>query len=437
MTGLSAELAYLFRHALLRDAAYEMQLPSERAKLHELAFYLMEETFGGRAPAPAPLDAAAPVEAAAHPTDSVALELVNHAGLALQGSGGAAELANLRRLYLQRGAEHAGRAYQSDASASAWELLAELTDGASRGEALRRAASVRALSGRTAAAETLFERAVETQRQAGDRRMEGIALGGLANLASETGRPDRAEELYQQALQLMRDAGDRYSEGISLGNLALLYQFTGRAELAEHTYERTLEIHRAVGNRRYEGIALGNLALLHRDQGRLDQAERGYEAALAIHREVGNRRSEGIILGNLAALYQDSQRPEQARDTYAAALAIHRELGNRRSEAIARGNFAGLQRFAGRLDASRRGYEEALAMHREVGNRRFEGIHLCEYGLTLIALKHPRARDTWLEGWGILAQLGDRTNLDAQIAAMAFDCAEAGMAPFVEAPTQG
>jgi len=40
--GTPAEAAYLFRHALLRDAAYEMQLPADRARLHALAIDSIE-----------------------------------------------------------------------------------------------------------------------------------------------------------------------------------------------------------------------------------------------------------------------------------------------------------------------------------------------------------------------------------------------------------
>ncbi|NUN50659.1 MAG: hypothetical protein HUU15_17750, partial [Candidatus Brocadiae bacterium] len=45
------ESAYLFRHALARDAAYHLQLPGERARLHGLAFAVIESACGGRAPA--------------------------------------------------------------------------------------------------------------------------------------------------------------------------------------------------------------------------------------------------------------------------------------------------------------------------------------------------------------------------------------------------
>ncbi|KAF0247056.1 MAG: hypothetical protein FD180_173, partial [Planctomycetota bacterium] len=37
-----AETAYLFRHALLRDAAYQLQLPGDRARLHGIALRAIE-----------------------------------------------------------------------------------------------------------------------------------------------------------------------------------------------------------------------------------------------------------------------------------------------------------------------------------------------------------------------------------------------------------
>ena len=44
---MHAQEAYLFRHALMRDAAYEMQLPRDRGQLHKLSFLVMEQEFGG------------------------------------------------------------------------------------------------------------------------------------------------------------------------------------------------------------------------------------------------------------------------------------------------------------------------------------------------------------------------------------------------------
>lgn len=68
-----AEQAYLFRHAVSRDAAYELQLPADRERLHGLAFHAMEDLYGGGAPA-MPGQVHTP-----HATDADRVEVLRHA----------------------------------------------------------------------------------------------------------------------------------------------------------------------------------------------------------------------------------------------------------------------------------------------------------------------------------------------------------------------
>lgn len=117
---LTAELAYLFRHGLMRDAAYELQLPGDRAKLHELSFYLIEAAHGGRAPEPWPLDEPDQPKFEGHSTDEVAAELAFHAELALAGfEQEHPELAENEKLYLRRAAEYTEHQLQVQASIDA------------------------------------------------------------------------------------------------------------------------------------------------------------------------------------------------------------------------------------------------------------------------------------------------------------------------------
>jgi hypothetical protein len=81
---MDAERAYLFRHALLRDAAYELHLPGNRSRLHEIAVEAIERLCGGGADTASPVALAAtghePVRATRpHATDPYASELSAHA----------------------------------------------------------------------------------------------------------------------------------------------------------------------------------------------------------------------------------------------------------------------------------------------------------------------------------------------------------------------
>lgn len=80
-----AETAYLFRHALLREATYQLQMPGDRSQLHAIAFEVIEALFGGRAPEPPAMDAPASARMRAHATDVVAEELADHAARAPSG----------------------------------------------------------------------------------------------------------------------------------------------------------------------------------------------------------------------------------------------------------------------------------------------------------------------------------------------------------------
>src|SRR5690606_6677865 len=143
---MNAETAYLFRHAMLREAAYGLQLPSDRSRLHELAIHLIEAAFGGRAPEPAPLDAVNPPRYEWCATDVVASELSDHARQALTGvtaPGAALSVTpELHRRYVRRAAEYAEKQYQVAEAVSKWRELSDLLQGAARAEALRKAGAL-------------------------------------------------------------------------------------------------------------------------------------------------------------------------------------------------------------------------------------------------------------------------------------------------------
>jgi hypothetical protein len=107
---MSAGSGRAFRHVLLRDAAVQLQLPRERARLHRLAFGALEDLFGGRAPEPA---ASLPQQDASppHPTDKVAAEPAQHALLASPDSSDPDAWGTLHARYLARAAEHAEQLY--------------------------------------------------------------------------------------------------------------------------------------------------------------------------------------------------------------------------------------------------------------------------------------------------------------------------------------
>ncbi len=431
---MHAEQAYLFRHALLRDAAYQLQLPGEKAQLHRLAFELIEQLYGGPAPERPALGSVEEPAPSPHATDAVAHELAGHARSALQIDGfDQGKMIVALKLYLQRAAEHAENHFQFAEAQRHWVALSELVQDCVKGEVLRRAGRAASHVGKSGEAKGLFEQALTIHRRVGDRRFEGLALGNVAGVSNDVGNVEQAERDYDEARHLLRQAGDRNGEGAALAGLASVYLNTARAEDAERAYEQALTMFRESGSRVREGSVLANMAILYWQTARYDLAEQAYERALDIHRAVKNRRGEGVAIGNLAALYQSTGRSERAEAACAQALAISREVGDRRAEGVALGGLASLRQEAGRVEQALQDFELALAIHREVGNRRFEGGLLCNYSVCLLAMRRPQdARSSWRRGAQMIEELGDKFELERRTASMRKTCAKAGVPPFDE-----
>jgi tetratricopeptide (TPR) repeat protein len=435
----SAESAYMFRHALVRDAAYQLQLPSERARLHALAFHLTEKAFGGRAPEPPAFDRSEPLSFKPHPTDNVAAELAWHAKLAVMDAPDSETKVTpeLLKLYLYRTARHAAKLYRHDEAITAWQDLEHLLDGAAKVKALIELGSLHLMTGRIRQARHLYEQVLDTLGDADNRSTKYLVLCNLALALQYGGYLEQAEQNLQQALAIQREDEGLELEVLALQGLANIYQETWRLELAEDTYKQVLTIYRKGEKRAGEGLSLCNLALNYLKAGRKEVARQTCEDALRLIRELEHRPYEGVALGNLALIYQNSDLNKFAVSMYEQALTIHREVGNRRSEGIDLGNMAGVYLQIGQLGQAERIYRQALAMHQEVGNRFMEGAHKCDFGLCLLTQgRHEEAVLMWQNGASILRESGREHELQRKTDQMRQRCADANVPPLDEDGTQ-
>lgn len=458
--GMFAETAYLFRHALLRDAAYDLHVPSEKKRLHGAALEILEQVL---AAPPRQRARTADGEPAytPHAVDAFAAELAQHAR--------AAGFHDALYCYLLRAAHHADAGFRPAEVVRHCEELAQCAEPVLRPAILRRAADAALLAEqpehglqlatrganeaealadvvaharlistqaslhrnrmRVKEAEECYLRALAMHARSGDETGEGLVRGNYASLLFETGRRNEALQQAEQALAIDRRVGNRRSEGVVLVTLSGIQLETRQPQQAEENARAAVEIMRQTGNRRWEGMAQANLANCYLETNRLDEAEQAYEAALAIHRETGNLRMEGIALGNLAFVYQDRGRLEVAEQTLLRALAIHREVGNLRSEGFVLGTLADLYATTNRHPLALQAYAAAMPLHRKAQNRGVEGHHGCKYALVLLENGHTEeARSVWQQASPLLAQR-DSQGMEFLAARMQELCQAMGIPP--------
>jgi DNA-binding CsgD family transcriptional regulator/tetratricopeptide (TPR) repeat protein len=276
------EDAYVFRHALLREAVYHELLPGERSRLHA-AYAALLAVPGGRG-----------LRSAAE-------------------SGGAAELAH-----------HAMAGHDLPlALAASVQAACEADDREAPAEILLHA-----------------ERAIELWRAVPDAEVvagvdEGTLTRWAAWGASATGDPDRGIALGRRALELAEERGDPRLTSVTGRRYAMrLLDLAGHEQEALAVARRALEL---VVDLPPSGELAWAHAVLARVLGRLDHfAESVAEAeeALAVARRVSaeqNVRVAGATADALVTLAVNAEYggdPERARQLLAEAKPLARDSAN-------------------------------------------------------------------------------------------------------------
>jgi tetratricopeptide (TPR) repeat protein len=141
-------------------------------------------------------------------------------------------------------------------------------------------------------AERQARRAVATARAAGDEAMLARTLNGLATAEVMLGRPDAGPH-WEEALAIRERRGDLADEADITGNLGGLAWFEGRWDDAHRLYERAADAATRAGSVVQSALARANLGELLVAQGRLEEAESALSDSIITLRAVGY--TEGAI----------------------------------------------------------------------------------------------------------------------------------------------
>jgi predicted ATPase len=222
----SGDTRYRFRHSLLRDAAYDMQVYARLRELHARAGAAIEQIYG---------------EALA----GQIAELAYHYGQA--------EDTERERQYVALLGEQAFNLSAFREAISCFERALALTpeDGTRRARLTFQLARTVLLLNDHDQGRRLYEQSLALSEAAGDQAGVAAACYELATLVADRSASDAALSYLARALDLYRDMGDQTGQGRVLNRLGGLYIELGDAEQALASYEQALGL--GQGNRARRG----------------------------------------------------------------------------------------------------------------------------------------------------------------------------------------
>lgn len=154
------------------------------------------------------------------------------------------------------------------------------------------------------------------------------------------GHFEQAEQVLLQALESIDAAGDLPRRADCLHNLALVYYYQGNCERALTLYNQSLDVCRKLSDRRGEAITWRNLTPVYHDLRQLDHSAQAARQAVDLFHLIGDRSGETVALNNLAIVAHALGRLDEARRTLERALGLAREIGSQFAEGLAANNLA-------------------------------------------------------------------------------------------------
>ena len=235
--ALFPELAYMFKHALTHDVAYNSMLVQRRRELHHVIAMAIEELYGDRLAEQYEMlayhflkaeDWARAYEYLLKAADKSAKTFANREAIALcdqalEAAGHLDDAAGIDR-----------RIPIHETKANLYFLLSDFHNAHAEGE-----------------------RVLALARAAGDRVREATALAGMSFASVWAHDFDRSLAESAQAMTVARDAGAQAVVAAGLFSTGFVHAITGRLDEAQEEFTQTLAVSRSAGDVVHEAFTLG------------------------------------------------------------------------------------------------------------------------------------------------------------------------------------
>ncbi|HET9680538.1 MAG TPA: AAA family ATPase [Candidatus Limnocylindrales bacterium] len=338
----AAEQAWMFKHAVTRDVAYDSLPFSLRSLLHGRVGEFIERT--------------------------EATDLERYIPL-LEHHYWRSDREDKKLEYLRKAAEQAQATYANEAAVVYYERYIPLLEGAERIDALLRLSKVLQLTGQVPRSEELLLEARGLAQELGELRSVGRSDHGLAEAARRLGRFDDATARLTDALAEFTAVGDEAGIGDVHHLAGTIANQRGDAGAARQNYLQSLAIRETLDDRAATAATVTNLGIVAVDSGEFDRGLEYLERAAGLYRDLGDRRGACIAATNLAWASMTARRPGPARRYSEEAITLATEIGDRFNITVSQHNLGNALRGLGEPNDAGAQFAAAMAAYRELDDR--------------------------------------------------------------------
>ena len=367
------EQEYAFRHALIRDGAYDSLPKTLRADMHLGVARWAEERAGDRADEIAELIGSHEVEAIRY-LDELGERRVDAERKALADTWAAARRTGTLQLAGER-----TRWYREA------ERLADRLDlpPAERAQLAREHASAAWGPDTVTESERVARRAIEAFAAIDDQPGVGWATSRLVLPLMQQSRHDEAEEAGRRAIELLEPAGDSEDLADALHRYGWFLWRRGREAEADPLLRRSLDMAERVGAPVVRAEAMHTLAVNLTTLAPFGEAQRLMEKAFELAKEVNHPTNLMRAYNNVAATTAASKGPAPTAEILREGLELALKSGVIANAGWIAGTLGEMYELMGRYDDAEAALRQSVELAKRVGDEPLLGQRLIGLGICL------------------------------------------------------
>jgi predicted ATPase/class 3 adenylate cyclase len=339
------ELRYIFRHNLLREAVYDMQMHTQLRELHLSIAHAIEKIYIDKIEERY-VDLAFHYEQAHHQSNT--------------------------HKYLQLAAEHARRNFQNQQAIDFYDRLLKLAPKPeTQIHTLIKKGEILQIIGKWHESEILYHEALFKSAESVNIHLKGSAHNALGNLLMLKGDYDSAANyLHKSAAFFETPESNQNKQSIvtAYGNLGNLFFRQGDYDQAKDYFTRCTLMIRENGLRSNPQI-VSNLGLTYMNQGNYTEGILCQLEELEICEKLHDKQGMAILNINLGIVYFEKGDDNSALVSFDKGLVLSQELGNKQLISIVMGCIGNLYRVKGNFEKAGEYLDLDLKMTQELGDK--------------------------------------------------------------------
>ena len=347
------ELRYIFRHSLLREAVYGMQLTTRLQQLHRQIALAIEKLYA----------------------DNIEERYVD---LAFHYEQSGATDKTLE--YLSKAASYARANYQNQQALELYQRLIKKMSQQPQEELTVQVhlnqGSVYEIVGRWEEAEVAYAEAQRIAKSSRDVVLLGRTNNALGQLHTLKGDYELAMDHLKVAAGLFESVDDMFGIAKAYSNMGHLFFRTNHYDKALTYYTRSLESGLSQAGTTTSASTISHLGLTYMNLGQYEEAIAVIRDQIPRHVVSNDNMGLATLHTNLGIVYFESGEYDLSLEEHRKGLKLARELGDRRLQAIGLGSLGSIRERQGDYEAARELFEEDLKMCYELGDR--QGIAVTE-----------------------------------------------------------